>query len=258
MPFWNCFVVTKPEVDDKDLPLPKHRIYDDHGNLKPDVEQSMLNVDLGRGRTKPSAKKSITLTPKTRARILRSVGATPTAPPKGHKQATDASPDSPQPSKPRRGASPNTGVHDPSVAKVLYAPLAAKAPSTKRSQEMTPEKRGSSKRATTPKNTKGEKTPSRDELDELESVTSKTSRTSTKSRTSSKRSRSRSARKPKTPKSGSTAKRQRSPPSPTEATPTSKWTVEKLRSFAERKRIDITTCKTKAEMIARLKSRLDA
>ncbi|EAN89641.1 hypothetical protein, conserved, partial [Trypanosoma cruzi] len=35
MPLWTHFVNTKPEVDDNDLPLPKHRIYDDDGNLKP-------------------------------------------------------------------------------------------------------------------------------------------------------------------------------------------------------------------------------
>lgn len=35
MPFWKHYVVTKGEVDDDDLPLAKHRIYDDDGLLKP-------------------------------------------------------------------------------------------------------------------------------------------------------------------------------------------------------------------------------
>uniref|UniRef100_A0A146M2P9 Uncharacterized protein n=2 Tax=Lygus hesperus TaxID=30085 RepID=A0A146M2P9_LYGHE len=34
MPFWNDYVVTNPEVDDDDLPLPQNRLFDDNGNLR--------------------------------------------------------------------------------------------------------------------------------------------------------------------------------------------------------------------------------
>ncbi|CCW59550.1 unnamed protein product [Phytomonas sp. EM1] len=34
MPYWENYLCTKPEVDDDDLPLPEHRIFDDYGNLK--------------------------------------------------------------------------------------------------------------------------------------------------------------------------------------------------------------------------------
>lgn len=35
MPVWEDFISTPNEVDDDDLPLPKHRLYDDDGNLRP-------------------------------------------------------------------------------------------------------------------------------------------------------------------------------------------------------------------------------
>ncbi|RHW73486.1 hypothetical protein DPX39_030058000 [Trypanosoma brucei equiperdum] len=81
MPFWKYFVMTKPEVDDDDLPLAKHRIYDDDGNLKPlTLDSIQRKVNTAQGKPKTSPKKEITLTPKTRARILRSVGVSPTGP----------------------------------------------------------------------------------------------------------------------------------------------------------------------------------
>lgn len=53
MPHWRHFIVTKMEVDDDDLPLAKHRIFDDDGQLKP------VQIEVSSSQKTPvSAKKS--------------------------------------------------------------------------------------------------------------------------------------------------------------------------------------------------------
>eukprot|EP00796_Vickermania_ingenoplastis_P000900 gene900-528_t len=66
MPLWKDYVCTKIEVDDDDLPLTKHRIYDDDGTLKPAPTHTQLQ--LQRLAAKKSAAPAVKKTPPVAAR----------------------------------------------------------------------------------------------------------------------------------------------------------------------------------------------
>ncbi|CCW67462.1 unnamed protein product [Phytomonas sp. Hart1] len=71
MPYWKNYLCSKPEVDDDDLPLPEHRIFDDYGNIKAQVARQVRSLFGRKEHTTAAAKRDTYILP----RLLRVIFA---------------------------------------------------------------------------------------------------------------------------------------------------------------------------------------
>ncbi|KPA80295.1 putative mitochondrial hypothetical protein [Leptomonas pyrrhocoris] len=247
MPFWKDYIYAKPEVDDDDLPLPEHRIFDDDGYIKDKVERAVAAA----WRTSPSraanAKKSSPLSPKRRAELLKSVGAKPTTPVKVVE----------------------VKAQTPAAAAAAAAPAAPLSRASSRSRSSTTRKSAarspvrSPKAASTPRSASSGHKPSPKKASPNKAAAKRTSaKQSTPSRSPARaRARSPSPTKPKaSPRAATRAKRSRSRSGSRKAarasrpkTPSPKWTVAALREFAKDKSIPLAGATKKADILHALK-----
>jgi hypothetical protein len=241
MPFWKEYVHTKPEVDDDDLPLPEHRIFDDDGYLKEKVEKAVASVLRTSSSHPINAKKSSTLSPKRRAELLKSVGAKLTSPLKVADVTTKT----------------------PAAAAAAAAPVARSRAS---SRSRSPSARKSSTRspAATPK---AASTPRRASSAHKSTPKKASPKVAAKKATPSrpparKRAVSPSPAKPKASPRAAAARSKRSRSksgSRKEAkaahskTPSPKWTLQALRDFAKEKSIALEGATKKADILKAIK-----
>nr|CCC89897.1 conserved hypothetical protein [Trypanosoma congolense IL3000] len=255
MPLWKNFITTKPEVDDSDLPLSKHRIYDDDGNLKPDVTKPKFpNVNLARGNPKVSPKKASLAAPKASSEARKSgvaprnalendvvVAVKPTLA-KATSPAKDS--DGSESAQPTPRKAPAKKVVKPTLPK---ATSAAKDSDGSKSAQPTPGKAPASQK-TVPKNntpSKGASSPKQG------AVGGKVTGDVAKKEQPKKGKATKKAVSPKGKKGSSApSKSPGSPLNESAAAPSPKWTVDALRAYASKRKIVVPKSATKADILS--------
>lgn len=159
MPFWKDYIYAKPEVDDDDLPLPEYRIFGDDGDVKEQVAKAVGAARRTSSSRAANAKKSLALSPKRWAELLKSVGAKLTTPlkaaaVKANAPAAAAAAAAAAPRSPARSRSHSPSTHK-SAARSSAHPSNAESPAVSRraSAAHKPASRKAS-RANSPSNSK--------------------------------------------------------------------------------------------------------
>ncbi|KAL7695305.1 hypothetical protein N2W54_004370 [Lotmaria passim] len=159
MPFWKDYIYAKPEVDDDDLPLPEYRIFGDDGDVKEQVAKAVGAARRTSSSRAANAKKSLALSPKRWAELLKSVGAKLTTPlkaaaVKANAPAAAAAAATAAPHSPARSRSHSPSTHK-SAARSSAHPSNAESPAVSRraSAAHKPASRKTS-RANSPSNSK--------------------------------------------------------------------------------------------------------
>lgn len=222
MPFWKSYVCTGVEVDDNDLPLEKHRIFDDDGNLKA-VPTAVSSIGSS-GSSNKKAKKSASPTVKAAA-----VHITPS------RRTKSPSPKAVTPPQDNRGAHRSSAKRSAAVGGTQTSASRAPSASAQRSVSRTSKTR----RSTTP-TAKSAATTRR------ASTPRKSASTPKKKNTAAKKSPSASGKRVSASPSAKKAPSSRSPT----------WTVDRLKTFAKSKRIQYTGKPTKGDLIELIKAKV--
>ncbi|KAG5473406.1 hypothetical protein LSCM4_03469 [Leishmania orientalis] len=230
MPFWKNYIYTKPEVDDDDLPLPQHRLFDDDGHIREGDVAAMVTAAWRRSSTSSNAsanaKKSPPLSQKRRVSLLKSVGVNPTTP--------------------LKTADLKDLSHSPSKA-ASRSPLTPKLPVRATSPEPQPvTSAGSTPRKATPKKASPKKQSSK-QFSPKKSASR-----------SPARARSPSPAKPKPVvkalagrrRSRSRSNSRRKAAAVPSNTPSPKWNLAALKEFARDNAIQLKGAKTKAGILS--------
>lgn len=151
MPLWTRFINTRIEVDDDDLPLAKHRIYDDEGKLKP-FPQVQGRRSLEAVQTHASSAKKTSAIPVKQANTKAAVtgSSQPRSPSKS------PSPTAHSPTIPRAARSNALSRHSDSVSQPP-APRPSAATPAKKTARKSP---AAKKKSSTPSSRKSTPTPS--------------------------------------------------------------------------------------------------